>query len=430
MGRHAHFTAVGRIPCLRRVRRPQESGTTADMPESSADKLVVIIGAGIGGLTAAIALQKVGVPVAVYERAPVLAEVGAGLGLLSNAVRALDVLGLRDVVRREAHPLDVGQFCTSAGRVLQETSLAEATAAGGPPSFVVHRADLHRWLSSALPPGVVQTGRECVGFDDDNGPGVTVRFADGSRVVGRAVVGADGFKSVVRRQLWGELPKRYSGQTCFRGVAAFTPTKPNVLREIQGRGQRASVIYIGNGRTYWWAARNAPPGERDAPAARREALLALYRDWPYDVPQAIAATEPGVILRNDLCDLKPLKRWGRGRVTLLGDAAHPMSPNLGQGACSAMEDAVVLARHLRPATTDVATIDPAAVPAALTAYERERIGRTTMLVKHSWQFGVPCRWTHPLAVALRDRLVASVPRALLVRRFRKYLSFDVGPVVS
>jgi 2-polyprenyl-6-methoxyphenol hydroxylase-like FAD-dependent oxidoreductase len=224
----------------------------------------------------------------------------------------------------------------------------------------------------------------------------------------------------VRRHLWGELPPRYSGQTCYRGIAAFTPTTPNVLREIQGRGQRASVISLGGGRTYWWAARNAPLGEHDDPRARREVLLAVYDGWPFDVPQAIAATPPEAILRNDLSDLAPLKRWGRGRITLLGDAAHPMTPNLGQGACSALEDAVVLARHIARARGALG------VPAALAAYEQERIGRARMLVNGSWQFGTLCRWENALAVAIRDRLLASVPRAIHVRQFRKYVDFDAG----
>jgi 2-polyprenyl-6-methoxyphenol hydroxylase-like FAD-dependent oxidoreductase len=394
------------------------------------DLPVLVIGAGIGGLAAAVALRRAGVPVAVYERAPVLGEVGAGLGLLSNAVRVLDALGLGDVVRAEARPLVTGQFCTSAGRVLQSVPMAEAAAPGAPPSFVVHRADLHRWLLSALPPGFVYTGRECVGIAD-NGRGERATFADGSHADGVALVGADGFASVVRRHLWGERAVRYSGQTCYRGVAAFTPREPDVLREIQGRGRRASVIYLGNGRTYWWAAVNAPAGERDDPAGRRDALLAWYRGWPFDVPEAIAATDPADILRNDLQDIAPLKRWGRGRVTLLGDAAHPMTPNLGQGACSAIEDAMVLARHLGRHAKQAAAGNGAAAAAddpsaALAAYERERLPRAGMLVKHSWQFGVQGRWKHPLAVAVRDNLTAVVPRAILLRRFRGYIGYDAG----
>src|SRR4051812_21430109 len=137
------------------------------MRESATAPPVLIIGAGIGGLAAAIALTKGGGPVAGYERAPVLGGGGAGLGVLSNAVRVLDVLGLGDIVRREANPLELGQFCTSRGRVLLSFAMPEMTSPGAPPSFVVHRADLHRWLSSALPPGVVHTDCECVGVSQD-----------------------------------------------------------------------------------------------------------------------------------------------------------------------------------------------------------------------------------------------------------------------
>jgi 2-polyprenyl-6-methoxyphenol hydroxylase-like FAD-dependent oxidoreductase len=180
------------------------------------------------------------------------------------------------------------------------------------------------------------------------------------------------------------------------------------------------VICLGDGRTYWWAAVNAPQGEHDDPAARRDALLSAYRGWPFDVPEAIDATPSDAILRNDFCNLRPLKRWGRGLVTLLGDAAHPMTPNLGQSACSALEDAVVLARHLARA---------ADVPSAFAGYERERVPRTRMLVTHSWVFGVTCRWRSRVAVALRDGLLALTPRAIMVRSFRRYVDFDAGPLV-
>lgn len=402
-----------------------------DETASSADRPILIIGAGIGGLAAAVALRKVGLPVAVFERAPVLGEVGAGLGLLSNAVRVMDVLGLGDIVRREAHAPPIGQFCTWRGRLLIETRMSDLSAPGAPPSFVVHRADLHRWLLSALPAEVVHTGKECVGVREEAG-GVTARFADGTEASGSALIGADGFHSAVRRHLWGELPSRYSGQTCYRGIANFTPSTPEILREIHGRGQRASVNYLGNGRSYWWAARNAPLGEQDNPADRRDHLLAAYRDWPFDVPEAIAATPSETILRNDLCDLRPLKRWGRGgRITLLGDAAHPMTPNLAQGACSALEDALVLARHLGRARAagdgmDTGAGDASAIAAALTAYERERIPRARMLVQDSWRFGIGCRWTNRLMLAMRNEMLARLPRALLQWQFRRYVGFDVG----
>jgi 2-polyprenyl-6-methoxyphenol hydroxylase-like FAD-dependent oxidoreductase len=349
----------------------------------------------------------------------------------------MDALGLGDVVRREAHAPPIGQFCTWRGRLLVESRMSDFAAPGAPPSFIVHRADLHRWLLSAVPRNVVHTGKECVSIRED-AESVTACFADGTEATGCALIGADGFHSAVRRHLWGDLPQRYSGQTCYRGIATFMPSTPDVVREIHGRGQRASVNYLGNGRCYWWAARNAPLGEKDNPSDRRDHLLAAYRDWPFDVPQAIAATPSETILRNDLCDIRPLKRWGNGgRITILGDAALPMTPNLAQGACSALEDALVLARQLactrktgRAAISDANShaADISAIPAALVAYERERIPRARKLVKDSWRFGIGCRWTNRFVVAMRDGMLSRLPRSLLQRQFRQYVGFDVGPL--
>jgi FAD-dependent urate hydroxylase len=380
---------------------------------------VLVIGGGIGGLAAALALRRVGASVHVFERVPELHEVGAGLGLWMNAVRVLDRLGVGAEIRAIGAPLSLAEVCSFRGAVLSRLELSEVVPGADAVNYVLHRADLHAALARQLPADVLRTASECVAVRQDE-TGVVASFAEGPPVRGALLVGADGLHSVVRPELWGRDRTRYSGQTCYRGVARLRVPDPHVLREVQGPGMRAAVCPLGADRVYWWAAINAEAGEPDEPAARRQHLLERFRGWPYLVPEAIAATE-GPILRNDLVDRAPLKRWSRGRATLLGDAAHPMLPNLGQGACTAIEDALVLAR---------AVSDHGPTPEALQIYERERIGRTTRIVRESWGFGVPARWRSGWAVRLREALIRSTPKTVMVRALRRHIDYDPGPLTA
>lgn len=299
--------------------------------------------------------------------------------------------------------------------MLSRLDLREAVPDADAANYVLHRADLHAALAEQLPAGALHTGAECVGVEQ-GADGVTAHFRDRAPAHGALLIGADGIHSAVRTALWGPGETRYSGQTCYRGIADFTAADPRVLREVQGAGQRAAVCAIGPHRVYWWAAINAPAGQEDDPAARPLHLQERFAGWPYGVPEAIEATT-GPVLRNDLVDRAPLTRWGRGRATLLGDAAHPMLPNLGQGACTAIEDGLVLAR---------AVARHGLASEALQAYERERIGRTTKVVRQSWTFGVPARWQNQAAVRLREQLVRLTPSALLARTMRQHIAYDAG----
>jgi 2-polyprenyl-6-methoxyphenol hydroxylase-like FAD-dependent oxidoreductase len=380
---------------------------------------VHIVGGGIGGLTAAVTLHQMGFAVRVFERAPVLREVGAGLGLLSNAMRVLDAIGLAGRARQLGHAFRSVSLANTAGRLLSDLPLDQVVPPDAPPSCLIHRADLHRLLLNALPEGVVQTDARCTGFTQD-ADGVMLHFEDRTDEHADVLIGADGLYSVVRHALWGAAPVRYAGQTCYRGIAHLELNNPSAICEIYGPGRRGCAASIGHGRVYWWAALNAPAGERDEPARRKEMLLEAFRDWPFQLPDAIAATDPARILRNDLLDRPPLKRWSRGRVTLLGDAAHPMQPNLGQGACTALEDAYVLACALSRHRDDP--------EAALRIYERIRIPRTSEIVTHAWRMGQPVRWRHPLAVRVRDTLTAATPRACVRPLMRRCLAYDATAV--
>jgi 2-polyprenyl-6-methoxyphenol hydroxylase-like FAD-dependent oxidoreductase len=378
---------------------------------------VVIAGGGIGGLAAAIALLRAGVRVRVLERVAELGEVGAGVGLWTNAIRALDHLGIGEEVRGFGAPLTIAEVRSARGAMLSRLDLHSVLGEAAAANHIVHRATLHAALAAKLPKEHVTTGAEVVGFRE-RGNGVEAVLADGEVVHGALLIGADGIRSAVRRALWGDEPLRYSGQTCFRGIARFEVADARVLREVQGAGLRAAVCPLADGRVYWWAAINAPCDEPDEPPLRKAALLQRFHGWPFGVPEAIAATE-GAILRNDLVDRPPRQPWGRARVTLLGDAAHPMLPNLGQGACTALEDAVVLARC-------VESYGPTA--RALQAYERTRYARTARIVRESWSFGVPARWSHPFAVGARETIVRALPTSILARSIRAHIDFDAATV--
>jgi 2-polyprenyl-6-methoxyphenol hydroxylase-like FAD-dependent oxidoreductase len=233
---------------------------------------------------------------------------------------------------------------------------------------------------------------------------------------GDLVIGADGINSVVRAGLLSDGRPRYAGYTAWRAVARIPESlvPAGYCWETWGRGVRFGITRIGQGRVYWWAAKNAPEGGRDSDA--KAALLETYRDWASPVPQIIEMTARDAIFRNDIIDRVPVHGWSRGRVTLLGDAAHPTTPNLGQGGCQAIEDGVVLAKKLI-GTTDVG--------AALRSYEHSRYARAAAVTRASWRFGVAGHWENPLACWVRDTTASLIPRAVLLRQQQSLMHFSI-----
>ena len=380
-------------------------------------KTAIIIGGGIGGLTTAIALRRKGLEAAVYERAPDIREVGAGLTLWANAVKALGKLGLADAVKAAGAPGMGGSIRTSKGDVLSSLTSEELERRYGAANLGIHRADLQRILLDRLGEDVVHLGATCSGFSQDE-DGVTVRFEDGRAARGDVLIGADGIHSTVREGLFGKEKPRYSGYTAWRGVVNVPDAsqRANAAFETWGCGQRFGHVTIGQGRVYWFAVRNTRPGETDAPQGRQAEVRRLFADWHAPIPALIEATDEAAILRNDIYDREPLKRWTEGRVTLLGDAAHAMTPNLGQGACQAIEDAVVLANRL-------AERDGAAQ--ALLAYEMARIQRANLIVTQSWRIGRVAQWGNPLACAVRNTLFKTLGGALQGPQLNFILGYEV-----
>lgn len=376
-----------------------------------ANNPILIAGGGIGGLTAAIALRRAGFEAVVYERAAEIREVGAGITLQANAMLALRTLGLDGAVSAAGRVATEASLRTAAGKVLSRIDLRGVEREMGAPAVAIHRGTLQELLVSALGRDALHLDCQVAGYEARQ-DGVAVHLADGRRLEGALLVGADGLRSVVRTQLVGDGEPLYAGYVAWRGVAE-PERSPEEVTESWGRGRRFGVVPLGNGRVYWFATLNAPAGGRDEPGTVRRTLEELFAGWHPPIAAMLAATPERAILRNDMLHRLPVERWGEGRVTLLGDAAHPMTPNLGQGACQAIEDAVALAGCLRQ------TPDPVA---ALRRYEARRIPRANGIVRASLRLGRVAQAENAVACRLRDALMALVPssvsRRQLVRTLR------------
>lgn len=381
---------------------------------ASAVERVVIVGGGIGGLCTAISLRQTGVAAVVYERADALSQVGAGLTLWANAIKVLRTLGLADAVIAAGARIEHGAIRTASGRAISRSAPGDMARLLGEPTIAIHRADLHEILLSALPAGTVRLGAACTGFESGS-EGVTVRFADGHADRAALLVGADGIHSGIRRQLFPDVRLRYSGYTAWRGVVATRDEAAlGTTSESWGRGSRFGFLRVDPTRVYWFATANTPAGRTFAPGERKRFLLERFKGWHHPVELLIESTPAEEILHNDIHDLKPIGRWSEGRVVLLGDAAHPTTPNLGQGACMAIESSFVLARCLAE-SEDVA--------GALGRYEAERMPRTAWITEQSWTIGRVGQWEHPLACAVRDFALRLVPAGVMARTLEKAAGF-------
>ena len=356
---------------------------------------VIIIGGGIGGLTAAVAFRRRGWGVAVYEAASEFKPVGKGIWVPPNAMQVLARLGLADAVIHAGWPLDRIQLRTTAGAVLSIVDLDAVKAEFGHTIVSVHRAKLLELLAAGLPPDALHLGHRFNGFTEEPGR-VVAHFEGGREASADLLVGADGLRSAVREQLFPGVPLRYSGQTCYRGVSMMDlPAElSHTCWEVWGGRRRFGFSAIGPRQVYWFAPVTAPAGAVEGFRAE------WYAGFPEPIQAIVAASHDLDTIQTDLYDFAPIPRWHAGRVVLLGDAAHAMTPNLGQGGAQAIEDAFVLAER-------VGGSEPLAD--ALAGYEAVRRPKATWVVKTAWQLGKLSHWQSAPARWLRDRALRWTP---------------------
>jgi FAD-dependent urate hydroxylase len=383
---------------------------------------VIVIGAGIAGLSLAIALTSAGHRVRIFERQEEVRPLGAGLILWSNAVNALCAMGLRDAVADIGQPLARLAILDPRGRALSQTDARAISERAGGMTVAVHRADLLDTLMSRLPADVLRTKHELSGFQESEGI-ITARFANGSSESGDLLIGADGIWSAVRTQIHGNHHPRYSGYTAWRSISP----NPDVERfdvesstETWGRGIRFGWVPLTQERVYWFAVKNAPEHQEPDTGGHRAELLELFGSWHSPVPETIEAASNETILRHDIYDRPPISNWGTGAVTLAGDAAHPITPNTGQGAAQAIEDALVLTDCLRRYRT---------IEGALRSYESIRAPRTRMISELSRRIGRMAQVENRAIVAARDLITWLTPDRVGARQIEDVVSWQ-APMIG
>lgn len=329
---------------------------------------VVIIGAGMGGLATGIALRQAGYEVQIYDRVSQLRPAGAGISLWSNGVKVLNRLGLGKEIASIGGLMEQVSYYNSAGEKLTNFSLQPLVDDVGQQPYPVARTDLQEMLLDVFGATNVQLNSKCVAVEQ-NADSVTAIFEDGHRATGDILVAADGTHSIIRNYVLGYAAlRRYVGYVNWNGlVPASEDLAPRNSWDVYvGEHKRASMMPVGGDRFYFFFDVPLPKGTVSSPDYREE-LTNFFKGWAKPVQNLIQRLDPFKTNRVEIHDIEPLQTLVRGRVALLGDAAHSTAPDLGQGGCQAMEDALVLAMFLQ--TTNISVED------ALKRYETVRKDR-------------------------------------------------------
>ncbi len=333
--------------------------------------------------------------------------------LWPNATRVLRSFGLLEDVLARSGSSTHFLVRTSSGVVLMNIALGKFDV----PAVCMRRSDLLAVLLAALPQGSIRLGHKLNRLEQSRDK-VKISFEDGVVAEHDGVIGADGIRSRVRTELFGNSDPIYRGYAVWRGVARYDGSAivSGANSETWGTGKRFGILNTGPGKFTWYAAVNVPPDHLDAPGGRKHEMQEAFRGWHEPILDLISATKDDEIMKNGAYDLAPLRRWGAGRVTLLGDAAHPCTPNLGQGGGMALEDAAVLAKCLDQETS---------LEVALRRYETLRRQRTRHIQQRSRLMGDIAQWENRIVVAGRRVVTGLLPARLFEHNLRRVYSYDI-----
>ena len=370
-------------------------------------KKIAIIGGGIAGLTFARSLKSKEYEIHIFEKKEQFGEIGAAISVFPNALCVMDELGLLNSILESS-----GQFKTVYLKTDKGTILSKSEPKSDYPVICIHRADLHSILLENIDAKLYQNYALKDLSHLENGK-INLIFNNGETQVFDAVIGADGVHSEVRKHIINDGGPIFRGYNIWRGVVK-TNFDIGYGSETFGKGQRVGIVPIKDGVYGWWATCNEAYMQDDKPETTKEKLNRLFFFFFYPIADLINNTEH--ILKNSLIDRKPLKGWTKGNVTLLGDAAHPTTPNLGQGGCMAIEGAYILAKSIEKYGL---------TKKAFERYEELQYPRSENIVNESLKLGKMGQLTNPVLIALRNFAFKIMPSSLAMKMIDKYFSYRV-----
>jgi 2-polyprenyl-6-methoxyphenol hydroxylase-like FAD-dependent oxidoreductase len=370
-------------------------------------KKIAVIGGGIAGLTFARCLSTEKYEIHVFEKKETFGEIGAAISVFPNALCVMDELGLLNEILGNS-----GQFKTVYLKTDKGTNLSKSEPKSDYPVICIHRAELHRILLNNIDAILHQNYGLKTLTQLENGQ-IALMFDNEKEFIVDSVIGADGIHSVVRKYVINDGEPVFRGYNIWRGVVK-TNFDIGYASETFGKGKRVGIVPIKDGVYGWWATCNEEFMQDDSPEGTREKLNRLFGNWHHPIPTLIDETE--TILKNSLIDRIPVKGWTKGNVTMIGDAAHPTTPNLGQGGCMAIEGAYILAKSIQKHGLNAR---------AYQRYEELQFPRSKTIVNESLKLGKMGQLSNPILILLRNFMFKILPSSVAMKLIDKYFSYRV-----
>jgi 2-polyprenyl-6-methoxyphenol hydroxylase-like FAD-dependent oxidoreductase len=377
-------------------------------------KNITILGGGIAGLSTAIALQNAGIETLVFEAAPEIKAVGAGLGLGANAIKAFKVLGIDEEVINAGRFLPAFTVYDEKGKQLAKTDSVSVSKKYGLDNFTIHRADLHALLLSKIDPACIKTNKRVESIQHNENY-ITLRFQDGTTHETDYLIAAEGIHSVVRKYVLPESKPRYAGYTCWRAVIDNSKLQLNECSETWGSKGRFGIVPLAKNKIYWFACVNTVANNSAMKNYNVDDLLKQFAGYHHPVEAILKETKNENLIWADINDVKPINQYAFNNILLIGDAAHATTPNLGQGACQAVEDAVILAAAIKNNSN---------ITLAFKEFEQRRLKRTHWIVNTSWRIGKMAQLENKFLIRCRDFLFRNIPKKVNEKQFTKIYTTD------